>query len=80
MSGEQFYLGLSVTRLERKQTIPALNPARERLLEYDLARAIARVGVAEQPTIGLMSALPVLGEKFNPFTGRAPSRGCSRTS
>ena len=68
MSGEQFYLGVAVNRLERKQTIPTLNPARERLLESDLARAIARVGIAEQPTIGLMSALPVLGEKFNPFT------------
>ena len=68
MSGEQFYLGLAVSRLDRKQAIPTLNPARERLLEYDLARAIARVGIAEQPTIGLMSALPVLGEKFNPFT------------
>jgi ABC-type uncharacterized transport system involved in gliding motility auxiliary subunit len=68
MSGEQFYLGVAVNRLERKQTIPTLNPARERLLEYDLARAIARVGIADQPTIGLMSALPVLGEKFNPFT------------
>ncbi|HTL25470.1 MAG TPA: GldG family protein, partial [Burkholderiales bacterium] len=68
MSGEQFYLGLAVNRLERKQTIPTLNPARERLLEYDLARAIARVGIAEQPTIGLMSALPVLGERFNPMT------------
>ncbi|OGA23714.1 MAG: hypothetical protein A3H34_08550 [Betaproteobacteria bacterium RIFCSPLOWO2_02_FULL_67_19] len=68
MSGEQFYLGLAVSRLERKQSIAALNPARERLLEYDLARAIARVGSAERPVIGLMSALPVLGEKFNPFT------------
>ena len=68
MSGEQFTLGLAVSRLERKQSIPALNPARERLLEYDLARAIARVGSAERPVIGLMSALPVLGEKFNPFT------------
>ncbi|MGH8673305.1 MAG: Gldg family protein [Burkholderiales bacterium] len=68
MSGEQFYLGLAVNRLERKQALATLNPARERLLEYDLARAIARVGSAEQPTIGLMSALPVLGEKFNPFT------------
>ena len=67
-SGDQFYLGLAVSRLDRKQIIPTLNPARERLLEYDLARAIARVGVAEHPTIGLMSALPVLGEKFNPFT------------
>ena len=67
-SGEQFYLGLVVSRLERKQALGALNPMRERLLEYDLARAVARVGIAEQPTIGLMSALPVLGEKFNPFT------------
>src|SRR5688572_21992448 len=67
-SGEQFYLGLVVSRLERKQALGALNPMRERLLEYDLARAIARVGIAEQPTIGLMSALPVLGEKLNPFT------------
>ena len=67
-SGEQFYLGLAVSRLDRKQAIPALNPARERLLEYDLSRAIARVGAAARPVIGLMSALPVLGEKFNPFT------------
>jgi len=67
-SGEQFYLGLVVSRLERKQALGTLNPMRERLLEYDLARAVARVGIAEQPTIGLMSALPVLGEKFNPFT------------
>jgi len=67
-SGDQFYLGLAVSRLERKQSIPALNPARERLLEYDLVRAIARVGNAERPVLGLMSALPVLGEKFNPFT------------
>jgi ABC-type uncharacterized transport system involved in gliding motility auxiliary subunit len=67
-SGEQFYLGLAVSQLERKQTIAALSPQRERLLEYDLARAIARVAVTEKPTLGLLSALPVLGAKFNPFT------------
>ncbi len=67
-SGEQFYLGLSVSQLDRKQAIAALNPGRERLLEYDLARAIARVGIAERPTLGLMSGLPVLGERFNPMT------------
>lgn len=67
-SGEQFYLGLVVSQLERKQSIPTLSPQRERLLEYDLARAIARVGSPERPVLGLMSALPVLGEKFNPFT------------
>ena len=48
---------LAVSRLERKQTLPTLNPARERLLEYDLARAVARVGASQQPTIGLMSSL-----------------------
>ncbi len=68
MSGEQFYLGLAVNQLERKQAIPVLAPARERLLEYDLVRAIARAGSAERPKIGLMSGLPVLGERFNPMT------------
>jgi ABC-type uncharacterized transport system involved in gliding motility auxiliary subunit len=68
LSGEQFYLGLAVSQLERKQTIPALSPQRERLLEYDLARAIARVASAERPRIGLMSGMPVMGERFNPMT------------
>jgi len=67
-SGEQFYLGLTVSQLERKQAIPAVSAQRERLLEYDLARAIARVATAERPVLGLMSALPVLGERFNPMT------------
>jgi ABC-type uncharacterized transport system involved in gliding motility auxiliary subunit len=68
MTGEQFYLGLAVSQLDRKQTLPVLAPARERLLEYDLIRAIARAASAERPKIGLMSGLPVLGEKFNPYT------------
>src|SRR5687768_16823149 len=68
MSGEQFYLGIAVSQLDRKQAIPAVSPQRERLLEYDLIRAIARVGSAERPKIGLMSGVPVMGEKFNPFT------------
>jgi ABC-type uncharacterized transport system involved in gliding motility auxiliary subunit len=68
MSGEQFYLGIAVSQLDRKQSIPVLAPARERLLEYDLIRAIARAGAAERPKIGLMSGLPVLGQRFNPMT------------
>jgi len=68
MSGEQFYLGIAVSQLDRKQAIPAVSPQRERLLEYDLIRAIARVGSAERPKIGLMSGVPVMGERFNPFT------------
>ncbi|HZO01769.1 MAG TPA: GldG family protein [Burkholderiales bacterium] len=67
-TGESFYLGVAVSQLDRKQSIPAISPQRERLLEYDLVRAIARVGSAERPKIGLMAGLPVLGERFNPFT------------
>ena len=67
-SGEQFYLGVAVSQLDRKQAIAAIPPQRERLLEYDLVRAIARVANTERPKIGLMAGLPVLGERFNPFT------------
>jgi len=67
-TGEQFYLGVSVSQLDRKQLISAISPQRERLLEYDLVRAISQVGSAARPKIGLMAGLPVLGEKFNPFT------------
>src|SRR3954471_13387451 len=41
-TGEQFYLGATVTQLDRKQTLGAISPQRERLLEYDLVRAISR--------------------------------------
>ena len=67
-SGEQFYLGVAVSQLDRKHAIPAITPQRERLLEYDLIRAIAQVSDGERPTIGLMAGLPVLGQKFNPYT------------
>jgi len=68
VTGESFYLGASVSQLDRKELLPAISPQRERLLEYDLVRAIARVATTERPKIGLMAGLPVLGEKFNPFT------------
>jgi ABC-type uncharacterized transport system involved in gliding motility auxiliary subunit len=67
-TGESFYLGISASQLDRKQVIPTVAPQRERLLEYDLARAIARVGIADKPTLGLMSGMPVAGTPFNPFT------------
>src|SRR3990172_2878476 len=66
--GESFYLRVAVSQLESKQSITAIPPQRERLLEYDLIRAIARVGAAERPKVGLMAGVPVLGEKFNPYT------------
>jgi ABC-type uncharacterized transport system involved in gliding motility auxiliary subunit len=67
-TGESFYLGIAVSQLDRKQALPSITPQRERLLEYDLVRTIARVGSPERPKIGLMAGLPVMGEKFNPYT------------
>src|SRR5689334_1438521 len=70
-TGEQFYLGAAVSQLDRKQVLAGITPQRERLLEYDLARAISRVANPERPKIGVMAGLPVLGERFNPFTRQA---------
>lgn len=61
-NNERVYLGLSVNMLDQKETIAFLTPARERLLEYDISRAIARVTNPERPVIGVMSALPVAGQ------------------
>jgi ABC-type uncharacterized transport system involved in gliding motility auxiliary subunit len=64
---ERFYLGLAVKAADEEQAISFLAPNRERLLEYDLTRAIARVEAPEKPTIGIMSALPVFGMPSNPM-------------
>jgi ABC-type uncharacterized transport system involved in gliding motility auxiliary subunit len=68
LNGEQFYLGVVVSRLDRAETIPAISFQRERLLEYDLIRAIARVGSPQRPKLGVMSGLLVMGAPFNPYT------------
>lgn len=60
-TGERIYLGVSVSMLDQKEALPFLTPDRERLLEYDLSRAIARVLSPEKPVIGVMSSLPVMG-------------------
>jgi ABC-type uncharacterized transport system involved in gliding motility auxiliary subunit len=68
MTGESFYLGVVVSRLDRVETIPAISFQREPLLEYDLIRAIASVGMPERPKLGVMSGLLVMGAPFNPYT------------
>ena len=64
---EGFYLGLAVKCADEVQAIPFLDPERERLLEYDLTRAIVRAETPEKATIGLMSPLPVFGMPSNPM-------------
>jgi ABC-type uncharacterized transport system involved in gliding motility auxiliary subunit len=74
-NGEKFYLGLAAVQLEQKQTIPFFDPRKERLLEYDISRAISRVGTAEKPVVGIMSPLPVFGMPANPMMARMGQQG-----
>ncbi|PYJ05794.1 MAG: hypothetical protein DME25_07805, partial [Verrucomicrobia bacterium] len=57
-TGENFYLGLVVSLDPRKVAIPFLTLEREKLLEYDLARAVTQVLVTNKPVVGVMSPLP----------------------
>lgn len=74
-NGEKFYLGLAVVQLDEKESIPFLDPNRERLLEYDLSRAITRVGTPDKPVVGIMSPLPVFGMPSNPMMMRMGQQG-----
>jgi len=74
-NGEKFYLGLAAIQLDQKQTIPFFDPRKERLLEYDISRAISRVGTPEKPVVGIMSPLPVFGMPANPMMMRMGQQG-----
>jgi len=60
-NGDRIFLGLSVAMLDQKQSIPFLAPNRERLLEYEVTRAISRVATPKKPVVGIMTPLPVSG-------------------
>ena len=68
--GEEAYLGISISCLDRKSSIPFVSPGNEQMLEYDISRAILEVTREEAPKVAVMSALPVTGgpppAPFNP--------------
>ena len=68
-TGDKFYLGLALSQGTRKAVLPSLIAERERLLEYDLTRAIARVTTAEKPVIGVMSPLGLEGDRMMAMRG-----------
>jgi ABC-type uncharacterized transport system involved in gliding motility auxiliary subunit len=72
---ENFYLGASISLLDANEVIPFFDPDRERLLEYDLSRAISRVVTPEKPVIGVMSPLPVFGTPSNPMMEQMGQHG-----
>jgi ABC-type uncharacterized transport system involved in gliding motility auxiliary subunit len=65
-TGEKIYLGLAVSLDPQKATIPFLHPEREKLLEYDVARAISQVLITNKPVIGVMSPLQLFGMQVPP--------------
>ena len=67
LEGEPIYLGVSVSMLDQKEALQFLSPDRERLLEYDLSRAITRVATPQKPVVGVMTPLPVSGQAMNPM-------------
>lgn len=73
-TGDQIYLGLAIEFVGEKVALPFLSPDRERLLEYDLSRAISGVLTEEKPTIGVMTGLPVFGMPMNPMMAQMGQR------
>jgi ABC-type uncharacterized transport system involved in gliding motility auxiliary subunit len=74
-TGETIYLGLAVSLEPAKVAIPFLHPERERLLEYDLARAVSQVMATNKPVVGVMSTLPIFGQPPNPMMMRMGQQG-----
>jgi len=72
-NGERFYLGLAVKQGDRKAAMSNIAMDRERLLEYDITRAIASVTEKEKTVLGVMSPMPVFGNSGFPMMGVPPS-------
>ena len=64
---DKIYLGIAVSCLDAKTTIPYLSPDRGNLLEYDISRAISSVANPKKAVIGVLSALPVTGREAAPM-------------
>lgn len=79
LADENLYFGLAITsELGQEQAIPFLDPSREGYLEYDISRLIASVASSEKKTIGIMSALNVMGgygsDPRAQFSGQPPAQ------
>ncbi len=62
-SGADFYIGLTAVCGTRENTLPVISPSDEPRLEYMFSRMILDVTRNHQPTVGILSSLPVMGDK-----------------
>lgn len=63
--GSKAYFGLAVQCLQQKEVMAVLNPNDEASLEYQIARALAKVSQVKKTVVGVMSAMPIAGPAFN---------------
>lgn len=61
--GDKIYCGLVFTSADRIDRIPFLDPSEEELMEYRITRAIYNLQHLKKRVIGIISGLPVFGDK-----------------
>jgi ABC-type uncharacterized transport system involved in gliding motility auxiliary subunit len=73
---DPMYFGLAGTnRLDGVETIPFFQPEKEDTLEYDLTKLIYKLSINDRKTVGVISALEVDGEQYDPLKGEVETGG-----
>jgi ABC-type uncharacterized transport system involved in gliding motility auxiliary subunit len=68
---DRLYLGLVGTNsTDAQEVLPFLDPAKEQFLEYDVTRMLYLLANPKKKTVGVLSSLPLDGERFDPMTGQ----------
>lgn len=71
-SNTTFYFGLVGTNsVNDQETITFFQPNREEFLEYDVTKLIYQLSHPKQKVVGIMSTLPIEGDKATPFAQNA---------
>jgi len=71
-SNTTFYFGLVGTNsVNDKEIITFFQPNREEFLEYDVTKLIYQLSHPKQKVVGIMSTLPIEGDKTAPFAQNA---------
>jgi ABC-type uncharacterized transport system involved in gliding motility auxiliary subunit len=69
--GEQVYFGLAGTNsTDDRQVVAFFSPDRERFLEYDLTKLVHSLAVPKRSVVGLISFLPLEGDRAAILAGR----------
>jgi len=67
MFGPPIYFGLVAVMGSTEAALPSLDPNAQGALEYNITRLIYRMAHPEKPVIGVLSSLPVMGQRGTPF-------------